>query len=167
MKELAKTCIVAQAQPSIADLGPVIGQFTKCIVQPETGVSFVSLNRDFTFKFAKSLHSKLKAYSNPELVKTILTNSIPAILALKDENYCKDLEYLLKIVYRLIKYDQSSLVGLEPQLRSILGTIMEHFSVNPNLLSLYIKLLSVIIDASSKEQVDQICEIAQKYAYAD
>lgn len=99
-----------------------------------------------------------------DLSKFLIQNVLPAVLNLNDEHYCKVLEYVLKIIYRINKVKKSF---RDKQLEELLDDVLSKFAVNANLVGLYIKLVALMVDGADAEDVKKMGRILRKYAYAD
>ena len=72
---------------------------------------FRAANIDYVYKFVKAYYSKIKnikrAAATEALLRELSTFLIQRVLkdivSLNDENYCKVLEFVLKIIYRINK----------------------------------------------------------------
>ena len=62
---------------------------------------------------------------------------LDSLIQLKDENYCKLLEYTLKLIFRIQKHSE-----FKADIKDKLLTIVELFDKNSNLVSMFIKLTS-------------------------
>lgn len=168
LKDLTKTNLVLQAHHKIVDLSTITSQLKTVLSHHE----FRAANIDYVFKFAKAFYSKIKnirraaATEAPlrELSTFLVENVLKDILSLNDENYCKVLEFVLKIIYRINKESASF---KDPKLMELLDDIINKFDVNANLVSLYIKLVALMVDCEDANDLAKIGRITRKYAYAD
>ena len=168
LKDLTKTNLVLQAHPKILDMSSIIGQLRTVLSHHE----FHAANIDFAFKFAKAFYSKIKNIRQAatieaplqELSTFLIHGVLQDILSLNDEKYCKVLEYVLKIIYRINK---ESTNFKDHKLAGLLDEIINKFDVNANLVSIYIKLMALMVDCENAEDLAKIGRVARKYAYAD
>ena len=134
--------------------------------------AFHSQNIDYAFKFIKATYSKLKSLPRDAATNALLEDLsgfltrdvLTCLVKLCDEQYCKVLEYVLKIIYRINKVKKGF---NDQQLREHLDEVIGKFSVNANLVGLYIKLVALMVDGNDAEDVKKLGRIVRKYAYAD
>jgi hypothetical protein len=129
-------------------------------------------NIDFAVKLVKSFNSKIKLLEGTdefakltELGQFITKEVIVSTLSKSDEKYCKLLEFSLKLVHRIKKHTPK--VKDDVNFVEVLETMIEKFEINSYLVSMYIKLMALTIDASDPEQISKIGKIFKKHAYAD
>lgn len=168
LKDLTKTNLVLQIHPKIQDIS-ILLQHLKSVLSHQ---GFHSQNIDYVYKFIKATYSKIKRLNQnaasaallEDLSKFLIQNILPALAKLNDENYCKVLEYVLKVIYRINKVKKNF---KDNQLMEVLDDIIGKFAVNANLVGLYIKLVALMVDGADAEDVKKMGRIARKYAYAD
>ena len=168
LKDLTKTNLVLQIHPKIQDISTLI-QHLKSVLSHQ---AFHSQNIDYVYKFIKATYSKIKCLKPnaasaallEDLSTFLIQNILPALLNLNDEHYCKVLEYVLKVIYRINKTKKSF---KDNQLMEALDDVIAKFAVNANLVGLYIKLVALMVDGADAEDVKKMGRIARKYAYAD
>lgn len=132
---------------------------------------FFSNHIDFVFKVMKAVYSALKSDRSCDpaelkALEALLVNEVlPYVLKKNDESYCKVLEWTLKNIYRIGKYAKKieNSEGLLP----MLDEMRTKFSVNPNLISIRIKIRALLLDCSNVNEVKELCNEFRTLAYAD
>ena len=99
------------------------------------------------------------------LQEILVKGIVPIVVQKNDEAYCKVLEWSLKNIYRIAKVH--SYVPDKEQLHKTLNQIKTKFGVNPNLISLRIKILAYLVDCNDHEAVGTLAEEFRTLAYAD
>lgn len=133
---------------------------------------FLSQNIDYVFKVTKAFYSKIKTLRHAAASQTqlqdlsifLINTVVKDILARNDEHYCKVLEFVLKIIYRINK---SQANFRDVALVNLLDDIVDRFQINANLVALFIKLKALMVDCKDGDDVAKFGEIARKFAYAD
>merc|ERR1740139_1594025 len=100
----------------------------------------------------KAVYSALKSDRSCDpaelkALEALLVNEVlPYVLKKNDESYCKVLEWTLKNIYRIGKYAKKieNSEGLLP----MLDEMRAKFGVNPDLISIRIKIRALLLDCS-------------------
>ena len=133
---------------------------------------FFSNHIDFIFKVLKAIYLSLKSEKNAAesaeikaLESLLIQEILPFVLKKNDESYCKVLEWTLKNIYRIGKYAKKieNSKGLLP----MLDEARDKFGVNPNLISIRIKIRALLIDCQNVNEIKELCNEFQTLAYAD
>jgi len=109
LKDLTKMNLVLASHAKINDLADVTAHLQTVL----SNTDFLKENIDYTFKFLKSFYSKLKMLKDhlteeqkQKLVvfsEFLVATPMQEVSDLNNEDFCKVLEFLLKITYRINK----------------------------------------------------------------
>jgi hypothetical protein len=176
LKDLTRTVLVLSSQPQIINGERLIALLESIIGSPELMTS----NMDYTSIFLKGFLSKVKIMSNyleeyPQFAlkaaRILIEKGLSFLKEKNEEHFCKILEYTLKIIFKLYKNQPDSLIkdsSLSDSLKDKLEWFNTRYSVNANILAIYIKIKAALISPmSTASDLEDISLILRTNAYSD